>query len=231
MYLKIERKKPILTPEERQKRIDEEYAQIDAFNKRMFGDGEPQMPEEPVDWNYWAGKYETDRVPDWIFERASTLQEAVTIEYDINGDAIQAVAGVRQIPDVCFTNPQYSIVLPPFSARIAKTIGFPAKAILIKKIIFIKNMKKHPDANTDRNLLEGALYHADRVIFDTPQTKPLYRVLVKEGNRYSVVTLDFTESKKYIEVVGWRYANTKTYNELVRKAEKSNGTVQDVDWN
>lgn len=223
-----------LTEDEIQKRIAEEEAQIDEFERRMFGTGEPEEPEPPVDWDYWAGEYEEFQI-DWQafdrFQETKKLPLMNSGEVDNFNVSIYLAKRVNGIPQDVFTKPSVSIVVPPFSPKIAKTIGLPAKNILIKKNIFIKNAIHHPDVIKDsKYILNVALYHPSNVLFDKPNDKPEYRVFVRVDKKYAMATLDFTSSKKYIEVVGWRYANTKTLNQQIRRAENRRGGVQLVDY-
>lgn len=222
--------RPFLSAEEVQRRIDEENANIDAFCRRMFGDGEPEEPEEPIDWDYWAGKYEEDRIDENVFPAYFSLLEALALDYDNKGVPIYAIGSVNEIPDSFFTNPQYSVALPPFSPKIARAIGLPAKAILIKKNIFEKNRDNHSEVKNSKDILKGALYKPDRVVFDKPQSKPEYRVVLKKYDKYFMATLDFTASKRYIEVVNWRVIDTRGYNKLVRRAVRNQGYDQDIEW-
>lgn len=223
-----------LTEEEIQQRIAEEEAQIDEFERRMFGDGEPEEPEPPVDWEYWAGKYEEFQI-DWEafdrFQEKKKLPLMDSGEVDNFNVPIYLARRVNDIPQDIFVKPSISVVLPPFSPKIAKTIGIPAKNILIKKNIFIKNAMHHSDVTKDsKYILNVALYHPSNVLFDKPDTKPEYRVFVRVDKKYAMATLDFTSSKKYIEVVGWRYANTKTLNQQIERATRNNGRFQFVDY-
>lgn len=221
---------PNLSPEEVQRRIDEESANIDAFCRRMFGDGEPEEPEDPIDWDYWAGKYEEDRIDESAFPAYFSLSEALALDYDNNGAPIYAIGSVDEIPDSFFTNPLHSVALPPFSPKIARAIGLPAKALLIKKNIFEKNRDNHGEVKNSKDILKGALYGARVAIRDKPQTKSAYWVVVKQRGKYVMATLDFTASKRYIEVVNWRAMDTKGYNKIIHRAMRNNGDIQVVDW-
>lgn len=207
-------------------KLDEE--QQDAFNRYIWS--LTHQEEITPDWNYYAGEYE-ERIIDWgVYTRPITLNERKAIELDDEGGKIYVYRYIKKLPNGYFTNPQCSILLPPFSAKIAYTAGYPAKEILIKKNIFEKNIRNHADINANKSkfILENALYHADEVIFSTRLAKPDYRNMVQIGNMFYVVNLDFAPAKKYIEVIGWYTMNIDGYNKLTARAVKTNGFIRRV---
>lgn len=230
-YENIMRKKPSANATlEEINRLDEE--QQDAFNNYMINLCEKNENEPEPDWNYWAGEYE-ERLVNWsAYKSPFLLQEMISLgKYDKNNDLIYVFGSVAEIPDELFTQPMYSVLLPPFSAKIAYATGYASKDILIKRVIFNKNYSSHKDlrCNPTKNkfILENAIYHADMVIFNTP-SKPDYRIALKLKDKYLIVNLDFTSDKKYTEVIGWYTTDTDGYNRILNRAVKTNGFIHAV---
>lgn len=210
-------------------RLDEE--QQDAYNRYIWTLAKQREKTTP-DWDYYAGKYEK-RIVSWgSYTRPFILNESTSSKIDINGDNVCVFSSVDQIPDSYFTIPQFSVLLPPFSAKIAYTTGYPSKEILIKKVIFEKNIKHHRELKSkptdSKRILKNAIYYADRVIFRNMTGKPDYRTVARFDNMYCIANLDFTPSKPYTEVVGWYMIDIDDYNDIAASVSKMHGYILDV---
>ncbi len=56
-----------------------------------------------------------------------------------------------------------------------------------------------------------------------PISKPNYLAFVNEGDYYAVSTIDFDETKKYIEIVDWRKVDSKEFDRMIRKVSAEGG--------
>lgn len=54
-------------------------------------------------------------------------------------------------------------------------------------------------------------------------TKPTYWVAIKSSSISSLVVIEVSETKEFIEIVGWRYANEKNLAQLERQAQREGG--------
>lgn len=155
----------------------------------------------------------------WFYEDSF----GAPIGKDENGVDIYKIASIAKIPDHCFKRPEYSILLPPVSREIAKFAHSRVKSVLLKKNIIERNLK-HTEIKSDKYILDNAVYHADTILRDKPQEKPLYYVTTRDDTKgyFTMVTLDFSKNN-FIEIVDWRYINAKKYDEMVNMSIKSDG--------
>lgn len=179
-----------------------------------------------IDWDYYSGEKEWAAFIHTTANRRFT--ESRPCGRDNFGVEIYPISSIRQLPRWFFDHPTYSALLPPFSKEIAYATGFPAKPILLKKNVVEKNRKEHDEVGDNIGVLSQALYHATTVVFDRPQEKSFYRVVVCRGRHYALATIDLDRKKRYIEVVDWRSIRQEGYNELLRRMVKNNGFIQDV---
>lgn len=53
-----------------------------------------------------------------------------------------------------------------------------------------------------------------------PISKPNYLAFVNEGDYYAVSTIDFDETKKYIEIVDWRKVSAEGGQFLIKAVDR-----------
>lgn len=182
-------------------------------------DGRPAGAEDDgMDWHSGDGA----RASAW-------LGEARPYGFDDRGVEIHPVSSIRQLPSWYFDSPTWSALLPPFSKAIAFATGFPARPILLKKNVVERNRDEHPEIKSDVNILTQSLYHATTVVFDRPEGKPFYRVIVRgRGRWYPMATIDLDRAKRFTEAVDWRLIKQERYNEMLRAAIRNKGDIQEV---
>ncbi len=137
----------------------------------------------------------------------------------------EPVKSISEIKDEDFDTPSRSIELPAVPDNVSAALGANGKPVVIKKNIFEKNAKNHPelDAEDSRAILENALYNPNIVGQTQPIKRPSYKVAVQTGNKNSIVVLDVYNDKKQVEIVGWRLINEKGLAKMQRQAEREGG--------
>ena len=140
-------------------------------------------------------------------------KEAVFVD-DVNG-----------IADDDFILYLRSVLLPSPSKGLCEAIGIDGKMVLLKRGVFAKNAIRHPDLTPDdsRTILRNAIYSPDKYGRNRPITKPTYWVAVKSSTINSVAIIEISDTKEYVEIVGWRYANAKHLAQLERQAQREGG--------
>ena len=140
----------------------------------------------------------------------------------------ETLPSISALDDKDFEAGYRDVILPELPDNVNELIGTHGKKVLIKKNIFDKNKKNHPelgDAAAQKQILSDALYYAEMVISAKPKAKPNYWIVVKIGDKYANVTIDADNSKNAVEVVNWYWLNDKTLEAKKKRAIKEGGQV------
>ncbi|BDC96051.1 hypothetical protein TRSA_11500 [Treponema saccharophilum] len=153
------------------------------------------------------------------------LNENNPIGKDINGDSIYEYATVSEIPNELFKNPSYSVLLPEIPKFVENLIGFKNRKVLLKKKVILKTLRDHSEIELSmhKKILTLAVYNPTVFMKNKPISKPNYLAFVNEGDYYAVSTIDFDETKKYIEIVDWRKVDSKEFDRMIRKVSAEGG--------
>ena len=143
-----------------------------------------------------------DEIPSEWRDSVRQSKEAVFIE------------NVTEITDDDFRLFGRSLLLQGPAKSLCDAIGIVEKRILLKRGVLAKNAIRHPDLSPDdsRQILNNALYSPNKYGKNRPVTKPTYWVAIKSSSISSLVVIEVSETKEFIEIVGWRYANEKTWH-------------------
>lgn len=135
------------------------------------------------------------------------------------------IESVSEITDEDFKCFERSVLLPTPSKGLSEAIGINGKRTLLKRGVFAKNAIRHPDLSPEdsRNIIGNALYSPDKYGKNRPVTKPNYWVAIKSSVNSSVVVIEVSETKNYVEIVGWRYANERNLAQLEKQAQREGG--------
>ena len=150
-----------------------------------------------------------DEIPSEWRDSVRQSKEAVFIE------------NVTEITDDDFRLFGRSLLLQAPAKSLCDAIGIVEKRILLKRGVLAKNAIRHPDLSPDdsRQILNNALYSPNKYGKNRPVTKPTYWVAIKSSSISSLVVIEVSETKEFIEIVGWRYANEKNLAQLERQAQ------------
>ena len=154
-----------------------------------------------------------DEIPSEWRDSVRQSKEAVFIE------------NVTEITDDDFRLFGRSLLLHAPAKSLCDAIGIVEKRILLKRGVLAKNAIRHPDLSPDdsRQILNNALYSPNKYGKNRPVTKPTYWVAIKSSSISSLVVIEVSETKEFIEIVGWRYANEKNLAQLERQAQREGG--------
>ena len=135
------------------------------------------------------------------------------------------VGDVDNITNNDFTLYGRSVLLRSPSKGLCQAIGIGKKKVLLKRGVFAKNAIRHPDLTPEdsRTILRNALYSPDKYGRNRPITKPTYWVAIKSSSISSIVVIEVSEMKEFVEIVGWRYANAKHLAQLEKQAQREGG--------
>lgn len=138
---------------------------------------------------------------------------------------VDDVKSIAEITDDDFASPSRNVGLPSIPENVSSAIGSNGRPIVIKKNIFEKNLKNHPelDAKTSRDIIEKSLYNPNLVGQSKPATKPNYKVAVRTGDKNAVTILDVKQDNDHMEIVGWRNIDAKGFERLKRQAAREGG--------
>jgi hypothetical protein len=126
-----------------------------------------------------------------------------------------------------FDQPDGHRVLPDLPNSTLSSIGKPAKPILLKENIVLKNKANHPELTPEdsKSILQAALYQTTHAVQDKPQGKPNYWVFVAQNGKPKAAVVKLSESKSHYEIVGWSYLRPETVAQKIKRAEREGGQV------
>ena len=135
------------------------------------------------------------------------------------------IENVNEITDEDFKCFKRSVLLPTPAKGLSEAIGINGKRTLLKRGVFAKNAIRHPDLSPEdsRTIIGNALYSPDKYGRNRPITKPNYWVAIKNSTNSSIVVIEVSETKNYVEIVGWRYANERNLAQLEKQAKREGG--------
>ena len=112
-------------------------------------------------------------------------------------------------------------------ANIDAAIGADGKPVIIKRSIFEKNAKHHPElsAADGKGILERALYNPNLVGRTQPVSRPTYKVAIQTGDRNAVTVLEVSQTKDNVEIIGWRNINERGLELMKKQAAKGGGQL------
>ena len=145
---------------------------------------------------------------------------------DENGRLIvEEVSSINEITDADFETPSRSVQLPPLPKNVDEAIGANGRPVVIKKNIFEKNKKHHEelDATQGREILSKALYNPNLYGASQPIKRPDYRVVIRTGDKNSIVVLDVYDKKDNVEIVGWRKVDEDGFEHMKRQVQREGG--------
>ncbi|MGN0231079.1 MAG: hypothetical protein ACI4A8_02580, partial [Muribaculaceae bacterium] len=165
-----------------------------------------------------------DGIPsEW---KDSRLQSATAVKVDSPLD----------IPDDVFTEYTHSVILPRPEKGIETALGGNNKLILIKRSVFAKNNITHGNTTKNglspqdsRTILNEALYYGTHTGKTQPSKKPNYWVVIRNIDKSRVVVLEVSNSKEYLEVIGWEYRDEKGIRNLYNQADKNGGWIVEIE--
>lgn len=145
-----------------------------------------------------------------------------SLRQSVNAVQIESVSEITDEDFKCFKR---SVLLPTPSKGLSEAIGINGKRTLLKRGVFAKNAIRHPDLSPEdsRIIIGNALYSPDRYGKNRPVSKPNYWVAIKSSANSSVVVIEVSETKDYVEIVGWRYANERNLAQLEKQAQREGG--------
>lgn len=148
---------------------------------------------------------------------------------DKDGKLVYEKTTVDNLSEEDFKKPYRTVQLPPVSQGLATALSIEGKPVMLKKNIFEKNLKSHPEiggAEENREILNAAMYSANKYGAAQPKTRPYYRVAIHtEKNGHSLVVLDVYEGKDNVEIVGWRKLRDKSLEQLENQATREGGQL------
>lgn len=147
---------------------------------------------------------------------------------DTNGKMrVKKVSSIDSIPDEYFTNPTIGIELPMLPKWLNHAIGAYEKPVIIKKNIFEKNCRNHPELRgvDSRKILFNALYKANLFGQTQPKSRPQYWIVMHTAEKNYMVILEVATNKDNVEIVGWRYSGRRQLKTLRKQAEREDGQL------
>lgn len=156
------------------------------------------------------------------------LMENNPVGRDSNGCLIYAYTSILQVPKGYFSNPVFSVLLPPFSRSIAIAARSAAMPILLKQSVVERNTQEaHTEIAGAANakFLDDVIYHAEYVLHDRPSAKPRYYVCAKLGKYIQRVTLDFIREERRIEVVDWYSVSPQYFTQVLNSTVREGGFI------
>ena len=114
---------------------------------------------------------------------------------------VEVISSTDELTDADFEVPSRSVQLPPLPKNVEEAIGANGRPVVIKKNIFEKNKKHHEelDATQGREILSKALYNPNLYGASQPIKRPDYRVVIRTGDKNSVVVLDVYDKKDNVK--------------------------------
>ena len=162
-------------------------------------------------------------------ERRTTDNQGNPIDED-GSLKVEKVRSVDELTDADFTEPTRNVELARLAQKVDAAIGANGKPVVVKKNIFERNAKHHPDisANKSREILQSALYTPDLYGQNQKAKRPYNWVVINtkdEKGKNRVVLLEVNHGKDNIEVVHWHYLDEKGVEKIKKQAEREDGQL------
>ena len=163
---------------------------------------------------------------DVLDARSISRVDAQGNPVDEHGDLrLEKIFSIDELTDVDFTSPARNVELPHLPKNVADAIGTQGKPVIIKKNIFEKNHTAHSELTPEqsRDILGKALYNTTFVGQAQPIRRPDYWVAVQTSDKNAITVLEVNHNKDNVEIVGWRWIDSKGLSKLRRQAEREGG--------
>ncbi|MGN1210646.1 MAG: hypothetical protein ACI4TM_03095, partial [Candidatus Cryptobacteroides sp.] len=152
-------------------------------------------------------------------------------EIDADGKlVVSKLQSVDEITDEDFSSPTRSVQLPKIPDNVDAAIGANGKPVIIKKNIFARNNKFHPEvtASQAREILATALYSPDLYGQNQKTTRPYNWIVIntkdaKGQNR--LVVLEVNDNKDNVEIVHWYVVDDRGVEKVKRQAVREGGHI------
>ena len=143
---------------------------------------------------------------------------------------VEKVSSIEDVTDNDFKNPARNILLPKLPINIDAIIGARHRTVVIKRSIFMKNLRDHKDVVPDqsRDIIMSSLLSTDIYGQNQKKRRPFYWVLIsidRERGKNKLVLLDVNPNKECVEIVHWHYINDKSLETIKRQAAREDGQL------
>ena len=135
----------------------------------------------------------------------------------------EAIADVDELTDRECLTPNRNVELPRLPENVDNAIGAGGRPVVIKKNIFEKNRKDHPELTPGQSREIPDLYGQNQRI-----SRPYNWVVIKTSDangRNRLVLLEVNNKKLQVEVVHWHYIRDKALETIKRQAEREGGRI------
>ena len=167
-----------------------------------------EIKDKPENYDYWKNRLglEEPKAKNEMVEAAVKVDKQGNAIDDNGKLIVEQVEKVESITDDDFNNPSRSIELPKIPENVDYALGANGKPVVIKKNIFEKNKKNHPELTTEesRSILIKTLYSPAIVGQAQPKSRPHYWVAIESEDGKSITVLEVNRGKDNIEIVGQR---------------------------
>lgn len=161
-------------------------------------------------------------------ERQKGLQDNQGNPIDQQGSLLlDHIEEPAYLTDEDFRNPSRNVSLRELPSAVDSAVGGEGKPVVIKKNIFEKNKRSHPDLTPEdgRQIIESALYRPTIYGQNRKISRPDNWIIIhKEGINSSVV-IEVSKMKDAIEVVNWHYVDNRGIEKIKRQSEREGGQL------
>lgn len=224
-----------ISEEEIERRTREDIERMDRevseFYTRLFGHDISVMTFDVQDGDIEAYRRHENWRKKFIPEYGAFALDEKKYEMDRQGVIIKRFASVKDIPNNYFATresatPEFSILLPPFCARVVRKVGIPAKPILLKRSSVERMKHIHSkEMGGSKKILETAIYNADIALYDRPRSKPTYYVFARRKRDYMLANIDVNPGYDYLEIVDWRKVGEYEIDDMINQTPLNGGRV------
>ena len=173
------------------------------------------------------GKLSKEDILEFVKNRFYTPVNDVDNQSNpINNDGtlkVEQLENVSDITDEDFNTPHRNVTLPALPDNVDAAIGANGKPVVIKKNIFERNAKRHPDLlpEQSRQILYDALYRPELYGQNQKSKRPYNWVVIKTADKYGInriVVIEVNPKKDNIEIVHWYYVGEDGLERIKRQA-------------
>lgn len=224
-----------INKEERDRRAIEEEdrvrRELSEFYTRLFGHDISVMTFDIEDSELDVYKRHENWHKKFIPEYGQFNLLEKKYEVDRDGTIIKRFASVKDIPNNYFTTPEFStpefsILLPPFCARVIHKVGIPAKPILLKRTSTERMKHDHAkEMGNSKKVLETAIYNADIALYNRPQSRPTYYVFARYKRDFMLANIDVNPEYEYLEIVDWRKVDEYEIDDMINQTPLDGGRI------